>query len=125
MSLNIRTDGDLAVLSNVARLMNDPRYSTAGADLDPLLDQGIKQFAIELAGVNETGSALMGFLMTLTRRIRAAGADVVLIRCSPAVSQFVEEMQLDDYWELLPALDEAHAYFARERDQRPETNAGD
>jgi anti-anti-sigma regulatory factor len=122
MSLNLRVDDDIAVLSNVARLMNDPRYSTAVRDLDPLLDQGIRRFAIELAGVNETGSALMGLLMTLSRRIRSAGADVVLVRCSPAFRQFVQELQLDDYWELLPSLQEAHTYFARERD-RPARDA--
>jgi anti-anti-sigma regulatory factor len=119
MSLNIRIEGDIAVLSNVARLMNDPRYSTAGRDLDPLLGQGVRQFAIELSGVHETGSALMGLLMTLTRRIRSAHADVVLIRCSPAVRQFVEEMKLDAYWELLPTLEEAQTYFSRERERHP------
>ena len=119
MSLNIRLEGDIAVLSNVARLMNDPRYSTSARDLDPLLGQGVRRFAIELAGVHETGSALMGLLMTLTRRIRSSGADVVLLRCSPAVRQFVEEMQLDDYWELLPSLEEARTYYARQSEQLP------
>ncbi len=117
MSLNLRIDGDVAVLSNVARLMNDPRYSTSARDLEPLLGQGIRLFAIELANVNDTGSALVGLLMTLSRRIRAAGGDVVLVRCSPAIKNYLEEMQLDAYWEMLPALDEVHTYFDRVRDR--------
>jgi len=120
MSLNLRIDGKLAVLSNIARLMNDPRYSTAARDLEPLLGQGIRRFAIELVNVNDTGSALVGLLMTLSRRIRAAGGDVVLVRCSPAVRHYLEEMQLDSYWEMLTDLEEAHTYFDRARDRAPE-----
>ena len=34
MSLNLRIDNGVAVLSNIARLMNDPRYSTSSRDLE-------------------------------------------------------------------------------------------
>ena len=42
MSLNIRIDGDIAILSNFARLMNDPRYVDARMDLRDLLDQRLE-----------------------------------------------------------------------------------
>ena len=32
MPLNIRTDGDIVILSNFGRLMNDPRYIDASRD---------------------------------------------------------------------------------------------
>ena len=62
MALNIRLDGSVAILSNFARLMNDPRYIDAASDVHDLLDQGIRGFVIELAGVKETGSAFLGVL---------------------------------------------------------------
>ena len=57
MALNIRVDGDIAILSNFARLMNDPRYVDASRDVHDLLAQGFKNYIIELAGIKETGSA--------------------------------------------------------------------
>ena len=51
MALNIRFDGDVAILSNFARLMNDPRYVDAARDVQDLLDQGYRQYIIELTGV--------------------------------------------------------------------------
>ena len=120
MSLNLRIDNGVAVLSNIARLMNDPRYSTSSRDLEPLLADGIRRFAIELAGVHDTGSALVGMLMTLSRRVRSAGGDVVLVRCSPTVQAYLEEMQLDSYWEILSTLEEVHQYYDRARDRAVE-----
>ena len=40
MAVNIRLDGDIAILSNFARLMNDPRYVDASRDVQEMLDQG-------------------------------------------------------------------------------------
>ncbi len=58
MALNIRVDGDIVILSNFARLMNDPRYVDASRDVHDLLAQGFKNYIIELAGIKETGVQL-------------------------------------------------------------------
>src|SRR5262245_7378161 len=78
MPLNIRNDGDVVVLSNFARLMNDPRYVDAGRDVRDLLDQGRRHFILDLGGVRETGSSFLGVLMTLTRQIRQHRGEAVL-----------------------------------------------
>jgi anti-sigma B factor antagonist len=115
MPLNIRFDGDVVVLSNFARLMNDPRYVDASRDIGDLLDQGSTQFVIDLTGVRETGASFLGLLMTITRRIRQRHGEAVLAHPSREMEAFLlNEMQMDDYWDVLPTVQEAIDFF---RDQ--------
>jgi anti-anti-sigma factor len=107
MALNIRNDGDVTILSNFGRLMNDPRYVDAARDVDEQLDGGARRFVMELAGVHETGASFLGVLMTLTRAVRARGGEVVIVRPSPQVGKYLEEMALDDFWDVFRTLDEA------------------
>lgn len=113
MALNIRFDGDLAILSNFARLMNDPRYTSARDDVDDLLDRGYSRFILELSDVREAGSPFFGLLVTLTRQVRQEGGDVVLARISRAVGRFIEEMQMDDFWDVYPSVEEAARAIGR------------
>jgi anti-anti-sigma regulatory factor len=108
MPINIRFDGDVVVLSNFARLMNDPRYVDAARDLGDLLDRGARQFVIDLTGVRETGASFLGLLMTLTRRIRQADGEAVLAHPSREMEAFLlDEMQMEEYWDILPSVQEA------------------
>jgi anti-anti-sigma factor len=113
MAMNIRFDDSVAILSNFARLMNDPRYVDAARDVHDLLDQGIRNFVIELAGVKETGSSFLGVLMTITRAIRGAGGEAVLAHSSRDVAKYLAEMQLDDYWDVYGTVAEAKGFFER------------
>ena len=115
MAVNIRFDGDVVVLSNFARLMNDPRYVDATRDVGELLDSGSRRFVIDLTGVRETGASFLGLLMTLTRRIRRDRGEAVLAHPSREMERFLlGEMQMDDYWDILPSVPEAVA-FHRDR----------
>ncbi len=112
MPINIRFDGDVVVLSNFARLMNDPRYVDAARDLGELLDRGVRHFVIDLTGVRETGASFLGLLMTLTRRIRQADGEVILAHPSRETEAFlIDEMQLDEYWDTLPSVQEAVEFY--------------
>jgi anti-sigma B factor antagonist len=116
MPINIRFDGDVVVLSNFARLMNDPRYVDAARDLGDLLDQGARRFVIDLTGVRETGASFLGLLMTLTRRIRQAEGEAVLAHPSREMEAFLlGEMQLEDYWDILPSVQEAVESYRHRR----------
>ena len=117
MPLNIRFDGDVVVLSNFARLMNDPRYVDASRDLGDLLDQGSRHFVIDLTGVRETGASFLGLLMTLTRRIRQQSGEAVLAHPSREMEAFLlDEMQMEEYWDILPSVQEAVDFY-RDRPQ--------
>jgi anti-sigma B factor antagonist len=117
MPLNVRFDGDVVVLSNFARLMNDPRYVDAARDLDDLLDQGARMFVIDLTGVRETGASFLGLLMTLTRRIRQERAEAVLANPRREMTAFlIEEMQMEEYWDIFASIEEAVEFYRRGSD---------
>ena len=111
MALNVRLDGDIAILSNFARLMNDPAYVDAARDVRELLDQGIRNFILELAGVRETGDSFLGVLMTITREIRRAGGEAVIAHPSRDVEAHLEMMKLDDYWDTFDTVALAADFF--------------
>jgi anti-sigma B factor antagonist len=116
MALNIRFDGDVVVLSNFARLMNDPRYVDASQDIGELLDQGSRQFVIDLTAVRETGASFLGLLMTLTRRIRQRDGEAILAHLSREMKAFLfDEMQMEEYWDSFVSVQEAVDFY---RDRR-------
>jgi anti-sigma B factor antagonist len=113
MPLNIRVDGDIVILSNFGRLMNDPRYVDASRDTSDLLEKGFTKFILDLGGFRETGSSFLGLLMTMTRRIRKYGGEAALAHLSPDTERFIDEMQMDDYWDIFKTVEEASRFFER------------
>jgi anti-sigma B factor antagonist len=113
MAINIRVAGDLVVLSNFARLMNDPRHFDAAADVKAQLDQGHRNFALELRDVQSLGSSGVGLLITITRLIRQSGGDVVLVNPSRAMETLIEDMKLDTLWDVVRSVDEARSSLGR------------
>jgi anti-anti-sigma regulatory factor len=113
MAIHVRFSGSVAILSGVARLMNDPRHFDAGIEVRELLDQGYRGFVLELGGVRETGATLLGLLMTLTRRIRQDRGEVALANVSPQLERFLAEMNMEDYWDVFRHADDAAEFLAR------------
>lgn len=113
MGLNTRIDGEVVILSGLARLMNDPRYTSAAMEVDAWLDQGHRGFVVELREVHETGAPMLGLLMTLTRRVRAAGGEVVLAHPSRSVRTMLDEMRMEEYWDVFDDVAEAVAFLRR------------
>ncbi len=113
MAMNVRFDGGLAILSNIGRLMNDPRHFDSSRDVEELIDQGVSAFVIELREVGTLGPAGLGLLTTLTRAVRRDGGDLVLAGVRPSLESYLEEMSMDTYWETFPSVADAMAYFAR------------
>jgi hypothetical protein len=62
MPLNIRMDRDVLILSNVGRLVNDPRSVDANRDTRDMLDQAFSKFVLDLTGIRETGSSFLGLV---------------------------------------------------------------
>jgi anti-sigma B factor antagonist len=116
MPLHFRCDGEIAILSNVGRLMNDPRYFDAGQQVKELLSEGFRTFIIELRGVGETGSPLLGLLMTMTRQIRKDGGEVVLAGVSRSMEKFLDEMRMEEFWDVFRSVEEAKWHFVGQND---------
>lgn len=113
MPMHVRFEGDIAVLSNFGRAMNDPRYTDAGREVRELIDGGTRKFVMELRGVGEVGPPLLGVLMTVTREIQRGGGEVVLAGVSPSMQRFLEEMRMEEFWDIFRNVREATAYFAK------------
>lgn len=111
MAVHLRFVDDAVVVSNLGRLMNDPRYSSAGEEVQEALDQGYRKWVLELADARDTGAPFLGVLMTLTRRIRQAGGEVVLVRVSRSLDRTLEEMKLEEFWDRYDRVEEALRAF--------------
>ena len=111
MAINVRFAGDLAVLSNIGRLMNDPRHFDAARDVRELLDQGYRGFVLEVGGVRETGSTVLGLLTTITRQVRREGGEAVLANVSPPREKFLDAMRMDADWDVFADAEEATAFL--------------
>jgi anti-anti-sigma factor len=113
MPLNVRFDGDLAILSNFGQLLNDPRHFDASRDTKELLDQGYRHFVLELAGIRDMGPTSLGLLTTLTRLVRRHGGDAVLANVGRGTEDYINMMQMDTYWELFESVAAAKRFFQR------------
>jgi anti-sigma B factor antagonist len=114
MAIQIRVDRDLVILSNFGRLMNDPRHFDAGRDVKEMLDQGYRNFVIELRGVGEMGPSGLGLLTTITRLVRQHGGEAVLARPSRGMRGLIDEMKMDAFWDVFEGVEEARAFFDRD-----------
>jgi anti-anti-sigma factor len=110
-------EGDVVIVSNFNRLMNDPRYTDAGRDIQELLEHGRKKFVLDLGGVHETGSSFLGLLMTISRRIQRRGGEVILGHLSRQVEELLETMQMEDFWDVFPSVDAAIESFRHVPDE--------
>jgi anti-anti-sigma factor len=119
MPLSILIEGDVVVLSNFSRLMNDPRYVDASRDIQDVLEQGLQKFVLDLGNVRETGSSFLGLLMTITRRVQRRGGEVVLAHLSRQTDDLLASMQMDGFWDVFPNVKEAMESFRREPTDRP------
>jgi anti-sigma B factor antagonist len=116
MVVHTRFVDDVAVLSNFAGLLNDPRHFDASRDVDEMLDEGYRKFVFELAGMHALGHSALGLLVTLTRQIRQAGGEAVLARLSKDTRQTLADMQLEEHWDVFPNVDEATRAFSNKGD---------
>jgi anti-sigma B factor antagonist len=113
--VNIRIDDDIVVLSNFARLMNDPRHFDASRNVQDLIDQGRRKFIFELRDVGEMGASGVGLLVTLTRLVRKHQGDVVLAAPSRAMEKLLDELQMDTFWEVFDSTQAAEESFHSDR----------
>jgi anti-anti-sigma regulatory factor len=120
MALHVRFANDVAIVDNFAWLMNDPTHASASAEVADLLDQGYRNFIFEMTSVREVGDAFLGLLLTLTRAIRKARGEVVLAHPTREVTNALDRMMLEDYWDTFPRVADAQSFFHRGPDPLPD-----
>lgn len=115
MAIHVRFEREVAVLSGVACLMNDPRHFDALRDVTELIDQGYRRFVLEMGSVRETGPTILGLLTTLIRKIRQAEGEAVLANLTRPMANFLDEMRMDAYWDVFDDAEEAVWFLERRR----------
>jgi hypothetical protein len=113
VAIHVRIDGDVAILSNLGPLLNNPRHFDVGFDVDGLLDEGLRSFVLEFSGLCEMGPTALGLLVTITRRVRQAGGEVVLARVARVSAAYLEGMRLEEYWDTFPSVEDASESLRR------------
>jgi anti-sigma B factor antagonist len=113
MLINVSLEGDVAVLGNFGGLLNDPKHFDVGRDVDELLDRGVRKFVLEMNNIREMGPTALGLMVTLTRRVRKEGGEVVLARPRRSVLDFLDEMRMDDFWDVAETVEAAKESFPR------------
>ncbi len=118
MPVNARFEGDVVILSNFGRLLNDPRHFDTSREVRALLDAGHRTFIFDLVGLRDLGSAGLGLLMTLTRLIRQYDGDAVLADLGPLAEKTLEDMRMDSVWDVFPDIDSARTFLASRTNDR-------
>ncbi len=109
--IHVTTDGDVVILGNFGRLMNDPRHVDAARDVRQLLEDGRRGFVLDLKNLREIGDAGLGLLTTITRLIRQYDGEAVLANVHKETERFLDEMRMDAYWEIFERDRDAVNYF--------------
>ena len=73
------------------------------------LRQGATRLVIELGDVPYIDSAGLAALLNVLRRVRSAGAAMVLVSVQPHVRELLDQTQLDREFTFANSLDEAEA----------------
>lgn len=110
--LNLRLDADVAILSNFGGLLNDPSQFDAGRDVGDLFN-GVRKFVLNMANIREMGTTALGLLVTITRLVRQSGGEIALARPGSLVVEYIEEMRMDDHWDVAGTVEEAKGLVAR------------
>lgn len=119
MGIRIRFVGEVAVLSDLGRLMNDPKYFDVIREIHDLIDEGFLRFVMEMNDVREIGPTVFGLLTTMTRKIRQEDGEMVLAELSPPIVRYLDEMQMDGYWDVFEDAEAAIAFLERRRVGKP------
>ncbi len=113
MLLSVRREGDVAVLGNFGGMLNDPRHFDVSRDLRELMREGTRHFVLEMANIREIGETALGLMVTITRLVHQEHGTIVLAKPARGVMAFLDEMQMDDYWDVFDTTEEAIASFRR------------
>jgi anti-sigma B factor antagonist len=111
MAVYGRLDDGVVVLSNFGQLMNDPRHVDAARDVRAWIDEGHRDFVLDLTGLRDLGPGGLGLLTTITRLARQHGGDAVIAHPTREVEAILDEMRLDAYWETFPTVAEARTFL--------------
>jgi len=112
LSVDIRRDGDIAILTLRGELTTDGETVLRQA-AKPLTDQGPARMVLDLSGVSLITSAGLGRLVDLAARVNHQNGRLVLASVSPFVADVLASTRLDRFFEVCEDLDAAMSRVTR------------
>lgn len=107
--LRIQKQNDVAVVSfATSRILDQSNVQQLGEEFDALVDQfNLDKIVINFDGVTYMSSAVMGKLVSLLKKVQAAGGKLKLCSIEDSIFEIFEIMRFDKMFEIHESEDEA------------------
>jgi anti-sigma B factor antagonist len=96
--LELRDLGDVTVVTFTDRyLLDQKQLQMIGDQLSSVVDEmGRRKLVLNFSNIQDISSLALGMVMTLHKKIRAAGGKLVLCRIDPQIREVMALTQLDE-----------------------------
>ncbi|MHC4789530.1 MAG: STAS domain-containing protein, partial [Planctomycetota bacterium] len=107
--LKIHKQNDVAVVSfATSRILDQSNVQQLGEEFDELVDKfRLGKIVVNFSGVTYMSSAVMGKLVSLLKKVQAAGGQLRLCAIEESIYEIFEIMRFDKMFEICPGEDEA------------------
>jgi len=109
--LRVRKQNDVAVVSfATSRILDQSNVQQLGEEFDALVDElKLRKVVLNFRGVTYMSSAVMGKLVSLLKKVQAAGGQMALCEIEASIYEIFEIMRFDRMFKINPSEDEAVA----------------
>jgi len=107
--LRVRKQDDVAVVSfATSRILDQSNVQQLGEELNGLVDElKLQKVVLNFTGVTYMSSAVMGKLVSLLKKVQAAGGQLRLCGIEDSIYEIFEIMRFDKMFKILATEDEA------------------
>jgi anti-sigma B factor antagonist len=110
--LEIEDRGDVTVVTFTDRkILDEEKTEAIGDQLSSHVDQGRKTLVLNFANVQHMSSAVLGTLITLRKKVLAAGGKLVLCAIDPQIFEVFKITGLDKQFVICAGKEEAAQMF--------------
>jgi len=107
--LRIQKQNDVAVVSFVtSRILDQSNVQQLGEEFDGLVtDYNLGKIVLNFQNVSYMSSAVMGKLVGLLKKAKAAGGELILVEIEDSIYEIFEIMRFDKMFRIMKTEDEA------------------
>jgi len=107
--LRVTKQNDIAIVTfTTSRILDQSNVQQLGEELDELLDKHqLKKLVLNFENIHYMSSAVMGKLVSLHKKLKAASGDVKLCNISPGILEIFSIMRFDRLFDIRQSEDQA------------------
>lgn len=101
--LEVESIGDVTVVNFVDRkILDEQNIQIIGEQLFSLVDEeGLRKILLNFSNVEYLSSAALGKLITLNKKLQAAGGKLILCNIDPQIYEVFEITKLDKFFKIM------------------------